>query len=277
MAREFLWKECGLCGTREKQQLRETICGLIRYHMMPVHMFDLNDPEQKVRLVAAAGEPVPDFSWKLLCMLAEADTKGRIAPDLEEELEKLQLCRIIAEEADCFDGPYHFPDSYTKRAYFSGRRVVPDQPLYDNTWGEIVLMSGLPGTGKDTWIRNHLSHLPMISLDEIRKEKKIKPVEPQGKVLMEAQERAKVFLRKHQPFVWNATNLTPDTRQKQISLFERYGAGVRIVYLETEWEMQMERNGSRREEVPVEAVEKMLGKLTPPMPEEAGKVEWYCV
>ena len=32
MARQYLWQELGLCGTPEKQQLRETVCNLIRYH-----------------------------------------------------------------------------------------------------------------------------------------------------------------------------------------------------------------------------------------------------
>ena len=86
-----------------------------------------------------------------------------------------------------------------------------------------------------------------------------------------------MYLRKHQPFVWNATNITRDTRQKQISLFERYGASVRIIYLETDWNTQLERNRGREAEVPVEAIEKMLGKTVPPMPEEAETVEWIPV
>lgn len=154
---------------------------------------------------------------------------------------------------------------------------MPDQSLYDDTWGEVIMMSGLPGTGKDTWIQHNLSHLPMVSLDEIRKELKIKPTEPQGAVIQKAQERAKEFLRKKQPFVWNATNITKDTRQKQISLFERYGASVRIVYLETEWNTLLKRNGSRADEVPENAIERMLAKLVLPTPQEAKLVEWYCI
>ena len=79
------------------------------------------------------------------------------------------------------------------------------------------------------------------------------------------------------PFVWNATNITKDTRQKQIGLFERYGARVRVVYLETDWNTQKERNCSREAEVPMQAVEKMLGKTVLPTTEEAHKVEWICV
>ena len=143
--------------------------------------------------------------------------------------------------------------------------------------GTVLLMSGLLGTGKDTWIGENVSELPMISLDEIWREKKVKPADAQGEVVQEAQERAKSYLRRRQPFVWNATDLTRDIRQKQISLFERYGASVRIIYLETDWETQMERNRSREAQVPQEAIERMLAKLVPLTPEEAKCVEWHCV
>lgn len=277
MVREFLWQVCGLCGNDEKIQLRELICTLVRYHMLPVHLIDQENLERKVREVAAIGEMVPDFSWKLLCMLSEADMRGRIAADIDEQMEKIELCMAVAEEAGCEEGPYTFMTSYTKHAYLSGRNVMPDQTLYDDTWGEVILMSGLPGTGKDTWICSTIPDYPMISLDEIRKEMNVKPTENQGSVIQEAQERAKIYLRKHQPFVWNATNITKETRQKQIQLFERYGVGVRIVYLETEWKTQLERNSDREACVPIEAIKKMLGKTVLPTPEEAQRIEWICV
>ena len=277
MARKFLWQACGLCGSKEKQQLRELICILIRYHMLPVHMIDQDKPERKVREIAAVGELIPAFSWKLLCLLSEADMKGRIATDIDEQLQKIEICRMLAEEAECYDNPYKFQDAYTKHAYLSGRNILPCQSLYDDTWGEIILMSGLPGTGKDRWIQDNIPEYPMISLDQIRKEINVKPTDNQGVVIQEAQNRAKFYLRKHQPFVWNATDITKDTRQKQVSLFERYGARVRIVYLETDWNVQLDRNSNRESEVPAPIIEKMLGKTVPPMPEEAMTVEWHIV
>ena len=277
MARKFLWQTCRLCGSEEKQQLRELICILIRYHMQTVYLLDQNNPDRKVREIAAAGELIPDFSLKLLYMLSEADTKGRIAEDIDEQVEKIRICRVLAEEAECYDNPYKFQDAYTKHAYLSGRNILPDQSLYDDTWGEIILMSGLPGTGKDRWIQENIPEYPVVSLDEIRKELNVKPTDNQGTVIQEAQNRAKVYLRKRQPFIWNATDITKDIRQKQISLFERYGARVRIVYLETDWNVQLDRNSRRKSEVSVTAIEKMLGKTVPPMPEEAMTVEWHIV
>ena len=277
MAREFLWKECGLCGTPEKQALRESICCLIRHHMVPGHLFEQPDPERSVRRISLEGVLATDFSWKLLCVLSEADSKGKIAADRPELLDKLELCRLLAEETGCMETPYPFASDFTARAYLSGRKVAPHQALYDDTWGEVVMLSGLPGTGKDTWLREHYPELPVISLDEIRKALKRKPTDPQGPVIQAAHELAKEYLRKKQPFVWNATDLTIDIRQKQIGLFERYGAGTRIIFLETEWEAQLERNRSRTDMVPEPAIQKMFSKTSPPMPWEAQHVEWYCV
>lgn len=274
MARTFLWQGCGLCGSAEAIKIRETICGLIRYHMLPAHMIDQENAVLRIRQAAALGEAAEDFTWQKLCILADADMQGRIASDVSECREKTALCRILAEEAGCLYGSFPYSDAYTKHAYLSGRNVMPDQSLYDDTWGEIILMSGLPGTGKDTWISRHVPELPMVSLDHIRKELNVSPVEDQGKVVREAREQAKAFLRRKQPFVWNATNISRDIRQKQIRLFEQYGAAVRIVYLETDEAARRMQNAARADAVPEAAVEKMLRRMEFPLPEEAQRVEW---
>ena len=117
----------------------------------------------------------------------------------------------------------------------------------------------------------------MISLDEIRKEMKISPTDNQSKVVEIARERAKELLRKKQPFVWNATNISPMVRAKQINLFAQYHASTRIVYLETEWNEQLRRNSNRAEVVPEQAICHMMEELVPPEAKEAHRVDWYCV
>ena len=277
IVREFLWKNCGLCGTPEAVSFRETVCSLVANHMQPVYLIAKKDPERKLRTIAAAGEPARDFSWELLCMLSEADVTGRVAADTEESLTKVRLAGVMAEEAGCLKGPYEFPDPIVKRAYLGGRNVLPDQPLYDDTWGEVILMSGLPGTGKDTWIRQHAPSLPVVSLDEIRELRGIKADGKPGALFQAAQEQAREYLRRKQPFVWNATNLYREVRQGLISLFERYGARSRIVWLETDLQTRRERNAGRPDAVPEKNVEKMLSHMVPPLPDEAHTVTWLCV
>lgn len=277
MARELLWKDFGLCGTAEGQAFRETVCLLIRNHMLPGHILDQADPEKRLLQAAADRELCHHFSIEQLCMLAQADVRGRIAPDTDELLERVALCRQEADMAGCLYGSGAFADAYTQRAYFKGRKVWREQSLYNDTWGEVILLSGLPGTGKDTWIREHASHLPMVSLDELRKTMDVSPTDEQGQVAQAAREQARGYMRAKQPFVWNATNLTEPMRGKLIELFEGYGAAVRVVYLETSWEETLRRNAEREDAVPERAIEDMLGKLVPPRRWEAQHVDWICV
>ena len=139
------------------------------------------------------------------------------------------------------------------------------------------MTSGLPGTGKDFWLRKNRPDLPTVSLDGIRKELRVAPTDGQGRVAQVAEERAKELLRNKRPFAWNATNLTRDIRQKLVRLFERYGARVRIVYLETDWATRIARNAGRESAVPENAVERMLEKTVLPTLDEAQFVEWICV
>lgn len=277
MARQMLWRDFGLCGTPEKQKIRETVCTLIRYHSLPPYAIE--DERGKLRLIrtAANGELIAPFTIRLLCTLSEADALGRICNDKEDMLDRIALCAELAKEVGCYDAPHPFPTEHTAYAYLSGKNVSPEYPLYDDTWGEVILLSGLPGTGKDTWIKNNCPQLPMISLDEIRKELNIPPTENQGGVVDAARERAKELLRKKQSFVWNATNILPMTRKQQVDLFTAYGASVRLVYLETEWDEQLRRNAARPDAVPEAAISGMLEKLTPPERFEAHRVEWHCV
>lgn len=277
MARQFLWQELGLCGTPEKQQLRETVCLLIRYHSVPPHAIDDPAGKRKLLTIAANGGNCPLFTLELLSILCRADALGRECRDRAHMLEQLDLFDELAKEARCFRGPFPFPTAHTRYACLSGMDIFPEAPLYDDTWGEVILLSGLPGTGKDTWIRKNCPNLPMISLDEIRKELKISPRDDQTRVVETARERARELLRKKQPFVWNATNLSPMLRGRQLSLFTQYHASTRIVYLETAWEEQLRRNRERADAVPEQVICRMLEDLVPPETKEATRVEWHCV
>lgn len=277
MTRKLLWKQYGLAGSAVLMQQREAVCLLIRYHSFPVHAIDLPDGRQRLLRIAADGLMTPLFSVRLLCLLSKADMLGRECVDQQEALEKIVLCEEMAKEEGCYEKPFPFRSAHLQRAFLSGRDVWKEQELYDDTWGEVILMSGLPGTGKDTWIARNANDLPMVSLDAIRQEKRISPRANQGLVANIAREQAKTYLRAHQPFVWNATNITQQMRESLVSLFESYRAHVHIVYLETEWDTLMERNNNRDEAVPTAEIEKMLAKLTPPEPREAKIVEWLYV
>lgn len=273
MARERLWRS-GICGTKDLITLRESVCQLIRYHSFPPHAIDSENASLRLHRIAANGLLAPEFSIRLLCLLSRADMLGRICDDKEQMLDQIELCEELAREEECLDGCFAFPSDQTKRAFLGGGCVWKNQQIYDETWGTVYLMSGLPGTGKDTWIQNNLSDIPMISLDEIRRGHRISPTKSQGLVANLAKEQAKEYLRRHQSFVWNATNITQTMRQQLVALFESYKARVHIVYLETDWQTLLTRNASREYSVPQSAIETMLGKLELPEAHEAARVDW---
>ena len=158
--------------------------------MDPVHLGE-NEDKRKLIRIAANGELAGDFRMSLLCLLSRADALGRLADDTEDLAGRVVLTEFLAEELGRLESPKYFPSAYTQRAYLNGRLDWPDGELYDDTWGEVILMCGLPGTGKDTWIREYCPDLPVVSLDEIRREMKIPPTKAQGPVAAAAREQAR--------------------------------------------------------------------------------------
>jgi predicted kinase len=200
---------------------------------------------------------------------------GGYASGVQAALERVEYCRALAEEQECLHAPYPFADPYSARAYFREQTHHPSEVLYRASFGEVILMAGLPGTGKDTYIAKHYPDLPVVSLDAIRARLGIKPTDAQAPVVAAAREEAREHLRKKQPFVWNATSTVAQLRRDLISLFEGYGASVRTVFLETSLATELARNKGRDAVVPEPVIHKMLSRLEIPERYESETVEWH--
>ena len=277
MARSILWKKFGLVGTQEAIEFREAIIGLVRYHSFPPHILEDENSLAKTYRIASLKFLTSDFSLDLLYRLGKADMEGRVCEDKENVVSEVECFKDLAIEEGILDSTGILGrDKYSDNRFLNFKTGDSKEPsLYDNTWGEIILMCGLPGTGKDTYIGNNYE-IPVISLDSIRKELKLKPGSSDGKIIQTAKERAKEYLRKKQSFVWNATNLTRQ-RSQLIELFETYGARTKIVYLETTQDERNKRNHSREDIVPVDVIDGMIEKLVLPEYWEAQNVEWKIV
>lgn len=159
--------------------------------------------------------------------------------------------------------------------YLNRSNNLPDYEPFDDLKFNVYVMCALPGSGKDTYIREHLD-VPVLSLDDIRRQSNIDPTDKKknGQVIQAGKEKAKEFLRAKQSFVFNATNVTSDVRSKWISLFTQYGGRVKIVYIEVPYETLLHQNHNRDHKVPEEALEKLIGKLEIPTYQEAHDVEY---
>lgn len=269
IARQLLWSESGW-GSPVPFEVRERIVALVRLHGLPLWFLDKNDLD---RTLFAASYRTP---LDQLALLAEADARGRTCADKTELIDRIDLFRETCRSHGCLDRPRPFPSDHSRVRYFRGLQQDPGYEAWDDTWGEVVLLSGLPGAGKDTWLREHLSDLPIVSLDAIRRAERIDPEKPQGRVVSVAKEQARGFLRRRQPFAWNATNLTRRLRDPLVGLFLGYGARVRIVYLDAPLDAVLRRNRERPEPVPEDVVAHLASQLDLPDLTEAHRVEHAC-
>ncbi|MCP9495999.1 MAG: AAA family ATPase [Pyrinomonadaceae bacterium MAG19_C2-C3] len=264
-ARTLLW-EMGV-----EFGIREQIAALVRYHMTPFHLLERADSLRTLYRVSQAAR------CGLLGVLAEADARGRIAPDRAQLIESVALFVEYAREQQCLMHPRAFASDHSRFLYFRKEDRDPDYLAYDDTVCEVVLMSGLPGAGKDYWIGENLPDWEVVSLDAMRREMNINPKERQGRVVSAARERSRVFLRRKQSFVWNATNISHQVREQCINLFAAYNARVRIVYLDVPETRLFEQNSARAEEVPAAVIRGLLDRWEVPDRTEAHRVDWVVI
>lgn len=262
--RELLWR--GGVPIR----LRERTCALVRRHMLPFFLLDQDDPERRLR----------GLSLRTRCsdlgLVAEADMRGRVCADQARRLEGVDLFREFAREQGCLSEPYAFPSPHTRFMYFRDPTRVAECEAYDDTRSEVVVMSGFPGAGKSHWIAEHLSEWPVVSLDGLRVELKVKPRDNQGAVVNLARERAREFLRRGERFVWNATNLSKDVRSRCLRLLADYKAKIRIVYVEASPKVLTRQNRDRPHPVPEPVLKKLRARWEVPDLTEAHDVEWIA-
>jgi predicted kinase len=197
-----------------------------------------------------------------------------VCEDQQDLLDNVVLFEELCKEYGCFQAPRQFCSKHARFLYFGGLWNHPDVKPYADFKARVVLMSGLPGVGKDHWIKEHLPDWPVVSLDAIRRELDISPTRPQGRVIQAAQEQARNYLREGVGFVWNATNISRQIRAQRVRLFRDYGARIRMVYLEVSPDRLDRQNREREYPVPEKAIGRFLGQWDVPDPYEAHCVEY---
>ncbi len=262
MARRMLW-EAGV-PFRDREQ----VCGLIRHHEVPIFAIERDAPMDEVVRVSMTAR------CGLLSVVALADALGRTCEDKARLLDNVALFRELCEETGCLDAPYPFPDDHTRVAYFQFGHRPANVRRFDDTVCEVVVMSGLPGAGKSTWVEAEMRGAEVVSLDAIRKELGVLPSGDQSRVVEKARETAKGLLRSRRGYVWNATNVSRELREVAVGLALRYGARVRVVYVEAPCSRLREQNRGREAVVPDAVMERLLSRWDVPDRTEAHAVEF---
>ncbi len=249
---------------------REEVALLVRYHGHPPYLLEKADPAREVI----------SLSWflnhRLLYAFALADNRGRQTADPGRSEDDLHLWKLAAEEAGCWGQPYPFANDHARFLFFHDQLSSLHYTPREEYRCTVMLMAGLPGAGKDTWLAANRPGLPVVSLDGLRDELDVEPTDNQGAVIQTAKERCREHLRSGRHFAFNATNTVKATRTRWINLFAEYGARVEVVYIEPPLEVIRRRNAERGlgERVPQRVIDRLVGKLEPPTLAEAHAVLW---
>lgn len=218
--------------------VREKICSLVRNHMKPLYIYDSEAPVRDV--IFLAEEPV---SFNDLITLKIADCLGAIQTEEDGWRDKLEYAKEIAQDYKCLENPYKFSNEYSRFEFFHNQKMEYPVDLYNpSNVGNftVYFMIGLPGSGKDTYIKNHLSDIPTVCRDETRK---------------------------HQSFIINATNLKRMYRDGFKSMLAPYNARIEYVYVEApDFNKTLER---RKGTIPQDVIKRMREYFEFPRPNEA--------
>lgn len=193
--------------------------------------------EQCVELVRQAGAPAPGLRLVTGRMLNE------VTP-LSCEL------RATLEASGAWDA----------------RRVIRP-PVLDGL--QVLVMSGLPGAGKDTWLSREHPARPVVSLDTLRAELSLGHGEEPQRLTQAAFAGARSLIDEGRPFAWNSTMLRARERRALFDWLVRAGCHVTFVSLEVSARTQRARNSDRAHVVPQQALERMLARWEPVLPGES--------
>ena len=110
---------------------KEQVAKLVRYHGLPLWIFEKVDP-QKALLQAST-----EVDTRLLSLLARADVLGRICPDQEEMLERIQFFEAFCQEQNCWGKLPEFPSALGKYLYFHRSEASPLYHPYEKDRFEV--------------------------------------------------------------------------------------------------------------------------------------------
>ena len=220
------------------------------------------------------------INWSDLLRLCRADNLGRVSPNIQESIDELDMLEAFIDEqgatfgVDLLNGPWPYANDEARLAFLRSKNgegsphIAPPMP----GGSRMIMMSGLPGSGKNTVIRQHYRDLPVVELDALREEMQVQPDRNQGKVIQAAFEAARGHFREGRDFVWNATCLTRLTRQKIAGLARDYGAVIEAVSLDVPLDVAVTRNARRQNPVPQKIIDKLAAKREPVLADEAHRV-----
>ena len=124
--------------------VRERVCGLVRYHGRPAFLLERDSPEREVIRMSWLTEN------RLLYLFALADTRGRDTDSMTRPEENLHCWKLVAQENQCFESRYPFATDHSRLIYLRQPEPNLHYVPHEDFICTVTMMCGLPGGGKDT-------------------------------------------------------------------------------------------------------------------------------
>lgn len=291
---------CRLLDAGCPNQLALDALELVRLHHDPKRLV-LHNAEPAAYLALARQIPLA-----ALYDLEMADMRGRRCEDRQEQLDLIELFKLMAQSAGAWHieeverwhdafcahiredlGARNMEEARIERAIHEGLEAHARQEIFTpheavarelasgDRFCQVVLAVGLSGSGKS---KNLLSYqndtnreTVILSLDALREEM-ARDVTDQSKnreVVGRARELLREALRAQKNVLFDATSLLRDHRAPILSLATDYHAHTTLMLMHTSPESCHRRNAARERKVPPHILDKQLDALSWPVPGEA--------
>ena len=248
-------------------RIAREVHALIFWHMRPDFLLMENS---RVRRAIQYSIDAGRGSWLELLTLCRADNRGRISVTTRKTIENFDRLELALEDMsknidrNLLHRPWPFETEEARLSFFRGSNQTSAFHMPENpTEGRMILLSGLPGAGKDTVIRSCFPDMNVVSLDDIRGQMNVGWKSKQGQVLQAGLEAARVEMRSKRDFIWNATCITRKTRQKIIGLARDYNYLIEALSIDIPLSEVMRRNRMRDRAVPDNVMETLGQKREP--------------
>jgi putative nucleotidyltransferase with HDIG domain len=243
MAAEWAWRAGAPIGWRE--ELRR----LVIAHQEPFFAFK-DGAEERMRRLSH------EVDLGQLAALARADALGRQTNPPEGRLraaEAVEWFELCAREDGCWGRPWATAGARETREWIrKGLLAVdPRWTLPGDAGFPVVLLSGMPASGKDRFCQERFAGWPVVSFDAgCERAGAAVGTKAAARAAGQTVEAARELLRKRRAFVWNATHLSRQSRQACASLCEAYGARLHWICVEAPLEELLRRNAARDSSLP---------------------------